>query len=156
MEQTNTGITGTGHALGSEVITNDFLTNALGVTDEWITSRVGIRERRRAARDECISTLGVRAAREALAMAGLAADELDAIICTTVTPDYSQMPSTACLIHPAQVEIAIPHVVQRLSAIAIRCDCRIQPYNCFPFKTCLIELDRFVCIFYASKRFLRT
>lgn len=94
----NAGITGTGHALGAEIITNDFLAARLGVTEEWIADRTGIKERRRAAAGEYTSILAARAARAALEAANLEASKLDLIICATVTPDYLQMPATACLV----------------------------------------------------------
>lgn len=98
MEQKNAGIVGTGHALGAETLTNDFLASRLGVTEEWIAARTGIKERRCAAVGEYTSTLAVRAARGALEAANLEASELDLVICATVTPDYLQMPATACLV----------------------------------------------------------
>ena len=91
-------IIGTGHFLGSEIITNDQLCNALDISNDWIIERTGIRERRRASDSEYTSTLGIQASLRALKSANLEAGEIDAIICTTVTPDYCQMPSTACLI----------------------------------------------------------
>lgn len=66
-------------------------------SDEWIVSRTGIRERRIAADDETTATLSVHAARDALAVAGLDATDLDLIILGTCTPDY-YMPSTAVLV----------------------------------------------------------
>ena len=98
MDQRSAAIIGTGRALGSELITNGYLASKLNITDAWIQERVGICERRRATKDEFPSTLGTRAARMALEAARLSAGDVDAIICSTITPDYSQMPSTACLI----------------------------------------------------------
>jgi len=108
MDQKSVGIIGTGRALGSELITNDQLASSLNVTESWIRERVGICERRRAAVDEFPSTLGTRAAQMALESAGIGATDLDAIICSTITPDYSQMPSTACLIQAALGARAVP------------------------------------------------
>ena len=108
MSNKSVGITGTGRALGSELIANAQLASRLNVTDAWIQERVGIRERRRAAADEFPSTLGARAARLALESAHLKGEDLDAIICGTVTPDYSQMPSTACLIQAELGARSIP------------------------------------------------
>ena len=98
MHRQNAGITGTGHALGSEVITNEHLAARLKVSEEWITSRTGIKERRCAAPDEYTSTLAVRASLAACDAANTDAADLDLIICTTVCPDYTQMPATACLV----------------------------------------------------------
>jgi 3-oxoacyl-[acyl-carrier-protein] synthase-3 len=91
------GIIGTGHALPDEVITNACLQECAGLSDEWILARTGIRERRRAGEDETASTLGARAALNALEMANLAAADVDLIVCTTISPDVP-MPATACLI----------------------------------------------------------
>lgn len=93
----NSGIIGTGHALPADIISNADLENAAGLTDEWITTRTGIKERRRANKHESASTLGASAATLALQDANLNADEIDLIICTTISPD-KPLPSTACLI----------------------------------------------------------
>ena len=90
-------IAGTGSALPDRVLTNLDLEKMVDTSDEWIYSRTGIRERRIAAADEFTSTLATRAAERALAMAGIAAADLDLIIVATVTPDYP-FPSTAALV----------------------------------------------------------
>ena len=66
-------------------------------SDEWITQRTGIKERR-IAKDEFTSDLGCKAALQALERSNLDKSEIDAIICATITPDYFCMPSTACVI----------------------------------------------------------
>jgi len=66
-------------------------------TEEWITSRTGIRERRLAAEHETTSDMAVAAAQRALTAAGVSADQVDLIIVATITPDM-QFPSTACLV----------------------------------------------------------
>jgi 3-oxoacyl-[acyl-carrier-protein] synthase-3 len=66
-------------------------------SDDWIVSRTGIKERRIAKDTEATSDLGIRAAKRALAKAGIPAKDIDAIIVATVTPDMF-FPSTACLI----------------------------------------------------------
>jgi 3-oxoacyl-[acyl-carrier-protein] synthase-3 len=66
-------------------------------TDEWITTRTGIKERRRAAKDEFTSDLATKAAERAMKMAGVTADQIDLIIVATITPDMP-FPSTACLV----------------------------------------------------------
>lgn len=91
------GIIGTGHALPDEIITNACLQESAGLSDEWILTRTGILERRRASENETASTLGAKAAVNALENAGLSADEIDLIACTTISPDVP-MPATACLI----------------------------------------------------------
>src|SRR2546430_17023948 len=66
-------------------------------SDEWITTRTGIKQRRKAAPDEYTSQFAVRASREALERIGIDPSEIDLILCATVTPDQI-LPSTACLI----------------------------------------------------------
>ncbi len=91
------GILGTGAALPSKVITNADLEKIVETSDEWITTRTGIKERRQAAPDETTSMLSVRAAEKALEMAGLKPADLDLIICSTISPDMP-LPSTASFI----------------------------------------------------------
>jgi 3-oxoacyl-[acyl-carrier-protein] synthase-3 len=81
-------ILGTGSYLPDQVITNSDIENmGLETTDEWIVQRTGVRERRRAARDQTTSDLGCEAGRRALEMAGLSPGDLDLIIVATITPD---------------------------------------------------------------------
>ena len=91
------GILGTGTALPEKVITNHDLEKMVDTTDEWITERTGIKERRQAASNETTSSLSVQAARKALEMAGLKPADLDLIVCSTVSPDMP-LPSTAAFI----------------------------------------------------------
>lgn len=88
-------ILGTGAALPKRVVTNDEFTARLDTSDEWIVARTGIRERRFTGEGESTRTLGTAASREALVQAGIGADELDLIVCGTVTPEY-YLPATAC------------------------------------------------------------
>lgn len=90
-------ILGTGRYLPAQVVTNADMMKKVDTTDEWIVSRTGIRERRLSADGEHSSDMGVKAATAALAKAGIRADELSAIICGTLTPDYP-WPATACII----------------------------------------------------------
>lgn len=91
------GVLGTGSALPDKVITNADLEKLVDTSDQWISERTGIRERRQAAPHETTSTLSVKASRKALAKAGIAATDLDLIICSTISPDMP-LPSTASLI----------------------------------------------------------
>ena len=88
-------------ALGTYVpprlLTNADLEKMVSTTDEWITTRVGIRERHIVDKGVATSDLAVEAAKKALAQRGMAASDLDAIIVGTVTPDML-FPSTACLV----------------------------------------------------------
>jgi 3-oxoacyl-[acyl-carrier-protein] synthase-3 len=90
-------ITGTGSYLPEKVLTNADLEKMVETSDEWITTRTGIRERHIAADGEYTSDLATAAARRAMAMAGVEADEIDLIIVATVTGDFS-WPATACVV----------------------------------------------------------
>jgi 3-oxoacyl-[acyl-carrier-protein] synthase-3 len=87
-------IIGWGSYLPKQVLTNHELASRIDTTDEWITSRTGIRQRHIAAEGEYTSDLAVEAARAALAVAGVEADEIDLIVLATATPDNT-FPSTA-------------------------------------------------------------
>jgi 3-oxoacyl-[acyl-carrier-protein] synthase-3 len=91
------GILGTGQALPEKIITNHDLEKIVETTDQWITERTGIKERRQAAPNETTSTLSVQAARKALDMAGIKSTDLDLIVCSTISPDMP-LPSTAAFI----------------------------------------------------------
>jgi 3-oxoacyl-[acyl-carrier-protein] synthase-3 len=88
-------ILGTGRATPARVLTNAELETMVDTSDEWITERTGIRSRHIAAEGEATSDFALPAARKALERAGVSADELDAIICATVTGDHP-WPSLAC------------------------------------------------------------
>ncbi|MDD2508244.1 MAG: ketoacyl-ACP synthase III [Aliarcobacter skirrowii] len=81
-----------------KIRTNADFEKIIDTTDEWITRRTGIKERRIAEDNEASSDLGARAAELAIQRANISKDKIDLIICATVTPDYLCMPSTACLI----------------------------------------------------------
>jgi len=97
---TNIGILGLGHYLPRRVLTNADLEKLVDTTDEWITTRTGIKERRLAGREERNSSLAVKAAREALKNAKLDPHKLELIIVATISPD-SNFPSVACLVQKA-------------------------------------------------------
>lgn len=90
-------IIGTGSYLPENILTNRDLETIVETTDDWITSRTGMKERRIASSDETTSHMGFEAAKKALEVAQLTADAIDMIIVATITPDY-MFPSTACLI----------------------------------------------------------
>ncbi|SFV89573.1 3-oxoacyl-[acyl-carrier-protein] synthase, KASIII [hydrothermal vent metagenome] len=92
-------IIGTGSYLPPKVITNDDLSKTIDTTDEWITSRTGIQERR-IVTDESTCDLAEIAAKNALEMAGIDASELDLIILATTTPDKI-FPATATMLQNA-------------------------------------------------------
>ena len=91
------GIWGTGMAVPQKVLTNADLEKMVDTSDEWVTTRTGIKERHIAADDEATSDLAAAAGRHALEEAGIKAEDLDLIIVATVTPDVS-FPATACLV----------------------------------------------------------
>lgn len=88
---------GTGCYLPEQVITNDYFTKYLDTSDEWIVTRTGIHERRRAAEDETTATMATAAARRAIQDAGLSINDIDLLILCTATPDQP-IPATACLV----------------------------------------------------------
>lgn len=93
-------IIGTGSYLPNKVLTNQDLEKMVETSDEWITSRTGMKERRIARDDEFTSHMGVEAAKLAIEDAGVKPEEIDFILVATLTPDFL-FPSTACLIQKA-------------------------------------------------------
>ena len=90
-------ILGTGSYLPANRISNDDLAQKVDTSDEWITTRTGIKFRHIADENEKTSDLAAESARRALAAAGISADEIDLIIVATATPDM-QFPSTATIV----------------------------------------------------------
>ncbi|MBT8098793.1 MAG: 3-oxoacyl-ACP synthase, partial [Gammaproteobacteria bacterium] len=86
-------IAGTGSYLPEKVVTNKDLEKAMDTSDEWIRERTGIKRRHIAAEGQACSDLGLAAARQAIAMAGIDVDDIDLIIVGTATPD-KVFPST--------------------------------------------------------------
>lgn len=89
------GVAGLGCYVPEKRLTNQDLEKIVDTSDEWIVQRTGIRERRIASSDQVTSTLALAAARQALADANMAPDELDLVLCATVTGDQP-FPATAC------------------------------------------------------------
>ncbi len=89
-------ILGTGSALPDHIVTNDDLSKIVETSDEWITSRTGIRQRRISG-GETVSELASKAALAALEQAKVSAEELDLIMVATITPD-GIMPNMACMV----------------------------------------------------------
>lgn len=96
-EKKRAGIIGLGAYLPTTVLTNKELEKMVDTTDEWITTRTGIKERRIASSDEATSDMAIEAAKAALKDARLKAADLDLIIVATITPDMF-FPATACLV----------------------------------------------------------
>lgn len=90
-------IIGSGAGLPERVVGNDFFSYLIDDADEWISSRTGIRERRFVSPNESTSDLAVRAAKAALADAGIDGSEIDCIVVGTSTPDMI-LPATACMV----------------------------------------------------------
>jgi 3-oxoacyl-[acyl-carrier-protein] synthase-3 len=94
------GLVSVGAAVPERVVTNDELAQRMDTSDEWISSRTGIRERRVAAPGEYSHDLALRAAEQALDRSGLAPAQIDLVICATTSP-ASYFPSTAVLVAEA-------------------------------------------------------
>ena len=94
------GIIGVGKYLPKRVLSNRDLEKTVDTSDEWITTRTGIKERRLASSREAASDLAINAAKGALKDAGVKPQDLDLIIVATITPDM-QFPSTACFVQAA-------------------------------------------------------
>jgi 3-oxoacyl-[acyl-carrier-protein] synthase-3 len=90
-------IVGTGSSLPDRVVTNDDLARIVDTSDQWITERTGIRQRRIAAEGEKLSDHAIAACRRALDAARLTPADMDLIACATVTPDW-HLPATACFV----------------------------------------------------------
>lgn len=97
MANERAGILGTGHSYPEGILTNADLEKIVETSDEWITTRTGIKQRRKAAPGEYTSLFAVRAARQAIERARLDPADIDLLICATVSPDQI-LPSTGCII----------------------------------------------------------
>jgi 3-oxoacyl-[acyl-carrier-protein] synthase-3 len=93
-------ILGTGFNVPDKVVTNDDLTKIVDTSDEWITTRSGIKERRQIEDGDSLHELTLPAAKQAMNNAGVKPEEIDLIIFSTFTPDY-QAPASACIIQDA-------------------------------------------------------
>lgn len=98
---------GTGCYVPDEVVTNEHFAGYLDTSNEWIVTRTGIRERRRAAANQSTSSLAIEAARIALDSAGMNAGDLGVIICATATGDC-QFPATAAFVQGALGAEGVP------------------------------------------------
>lgn len=99
-------ISGTGSYVPEQIVTNEDLSKVVDTNDDWITSRTGIQERRKAGNDQASSDLGTEAAKLALEDAGLAIGDIDGIIVATCTPDMI-FPNTASII---QANLGAAHI----------------------------------------------
>lgn len=92
-------IIGTGSAVPEQIVTNEDLSKIVETSDEWISSRSGIKERR-IAKEETTTSLAILAGKRALENAGIASEEIEVIIVATCTPDCF-FPNTACQVQEA-------------------------------------------------------
>lgn len=97
MANTRARILGTGHSYPEGILTNADLATMVETSDEWITTRTGIKQRRKAGPGEYTSQFAVRAGRQAIERAGLEPGDIDLLLCATVSPDQI-LPSTGCII----------------------------------------------------------
>ncbi len=93
-------ITGTGSYVPEKILKNEDFEKFLDTSDEWITSRTGIKERRIATENDGTASMAAHAARSALADAQISAQDLDLIIVATFTPEMP-LPATACFVQQA-------------------------------------------------------
>jgi 3-oxoacyl-[acyl-carrier-protein] synthase-3 len=100
-------ITGFGSAVPERVVTNADFEKFLDTSDEWITQRTGIRQRRLVSEGESTATLAIGAAQKAIADAGIKPDDLDLILCATVSPDMI-FPASAVLVQEALGAEGVP------------------------------------------------
>ncbi|MGA3038728.1 MAG: beta-ketoacyl-ACP synthase III [Vulcanimicrobiaceae bacterium] len=90
-------IAGVGHYAPAKVLTNADLEKILDTSDEWITTRTGMKRRHISAADEATSDLAINAAKDALSRASLKAKDIDCYVVATVTPDFA-FPATGCIV----------------------------------------------------------
>src|ERR1700738_4391248 len=95
--QRTVSIVGTGSYVPEKILTNDDLSKMVDTSDEWITTRTGIKERRVAAKDENTSDMAAKAALRALEQAQIAAKDVVPLLAATATPDML-FPATACFV----------------------------------------------------------
>jgi 3-oxoacyl-[acyl-carrier-protein] synthase III len=95
--QRTVSIIGTGSYVPDKVLSNEDLSKLVDTSDEWITTRTGIKERRVAAKDEQTSDMATKAALKAMEQANVSAADIDMILVATATPDML-FPATACFV----------------------------------------------------------
>lgn len=97
MDPMRVKIVGTGSYVPEKVLTNEDLEKMVDTSDEWITTRTGIKTRRIASENEATSDMAYEAARKAIDEAGIKPEDIELIIVATITPDMF-FPSTGCLV----------------------------------------------------------
>jgi 3-oxoacyl-[acyl-carrier-protein] synthase-3 len=97
LSSTGVRILAVGHHAPSAILSNEDLEKVLDTSDEWITTRTGMKRRHVSSAEQATSDLAIAAARMALESAGLAPGDMDCYIVATVTPDFP-FPATACIV----------------------------------------------------------
>tara|TARA_Y100001970_G_C14240877_1_gene864829 strand:- start:1139 stop:2137 length:999 start_codon:yes stop_codon:yes gene_type:complete len=115
MDRIKSYISGIGHYVPEKVITNDDLSKLIDTSDEWITDRTGIKERRYAEEGTGPSDLAIPAVEKALNDSGLDKSDIDLIIFSTISPDY-YLPGAGCIL---QHKMSFPNI----GALDIRAAC---------------------------------
>lgn len=112
----NARISGIASYVPDAILDNEMLSKMVDTNDEWITSRVGIKERRILKEGGGSSVMGVKAVERLLANTGVAPEEIDLLICATSNPDY-RFPSTASVIaHKCQLPCCYAYDIQAACA----------------------------------------
>ena len=125
-----TRIIGTGSALPEAVVTNDDLSKLVDTSDEWISSRTGIRERRLVNPDENTASLGAKAAQKALEDAKVSPGEIDLVLVATSSSEH-YFPSVAC---------QIQGMLQLDNAVAMDVSAACSGFFvCVKYRSCLSE-----------------
>jgi len=106
-ETVRAAIAGLGAAVPERVMANADFEKFLDTSDEWIMQRTGIKERRICSDGQSTRTLATEAARRAMTDAGITADQLDLIICATITPEM-MFPATACFVQQELGAVDVP------------------------------------------------
>jgi len=134
MSELRAVLAGSGIAVPPREVPNDLLARVMETNDAWIVERSGVRSRRYVERGVTASDLGAEAAQAALANAGMAADEIDYIVCATMTPDHF-FPGAGTLIQQKLGIRPVPalDIRQQCASDAGRCPqqaCRMQTLSC--------------------------
>jgi len=134
-------ITGTGSYAPEKVLTNADLEKFVDTTDEWITSRTGIKERHVVDKEsnEATSDMAYHASLKAVEAAGISAEDIDLIICGTTSPDY-YFPSSACLLQQklGAVNAFCMDLAAACSGFIFSLDAALQYLNGGRYKTALV------------------
>ena len=115
-------VAGTGAAVPEKILSNEDFTKFVETSDEWITTRTGIKNRHIAGDGETTATLAAEAARRALADAKMDASEIELIITATITPEMV-FPATACFVQEMIGAVTPGHLICRRLAAGLSMGC---------------------------------